>query len=335
VRNINKDYLVVVNVKTAETKAPSNMKFHVTDILTCNIFFQLEFNDHENNLVNLYAPREYIEECELILRVVKPDGAHKEMIITEPLDEKSNLYCANLGTDFINVIGICECELFINAKIRNNSDGSIQPEINTTEMFEYEVVKSVFSDLRDVVESDPNLLATIDSLATKDFVVQEIKKMDDYGFATRDYVNQVVIGGDLSDYVTDQELEDALKNFTGGSLDLSEYVTEQELQEALVNFSTGGTVSLSGYVTKTEMNELLENKADSEHTHEDYITNEELTNREYATKDQIPTSLPADGGNADNANTVGGYGIWVGTRNEYYAIEEISDTVLYFIKEDE
>lgn len=44
----------------------------------------------------------------------------------------------------------------------------------------------------------------------------------------------------------------------------------------------------------------------------------------------IPTSLPANGG---NANTVGGYTIWVGTQAQYNAISNKSSTTIYFIKE--
>ena len=44
----------------------------------------------------------------------------------------------------------------------------------------------------------------------------------------------------------------------------------------------------------------------------------------------IPSSLPANGGNAD---TVGGYTIWTGTQAEYNAISNKSSTTIYFIKE--
>ena len=43
-----------------------------------------------------------------------------------------------------------------------------------------------------------------------------------------------------------------------------------------------------------------------------------------------PTSLPANGG---NANTVGGYSLWVGTQAQYDAITTKSDTTVYIIKE--
>ena len=44
----------------------------------------------------------------------------------------------------------------------------------------------------------------------------------------------------------------------------------------------------------------------------------------------IPSSLPANGG---NAATVGGYTIWTGTQAQYNAIGNKSSTTIYFIKE--
>ena len=44
----------------------------------------------------------------------------------------------------------------------------------------------------------------------------------------------------------------------------------------------------------------------------------------------VPDSLPANGGNAD---TVGGYAIWVGTQAQYNAITSKSSTTIYLIKE--
>ena len=63
---------------------------------------------------------------------------------------------------------------------------------------------------------------------------------------------------------------------------------------------------------------------------QDYVNSELSTNLYfYALKTDVPTSLPANGG---NANTINGYSIWVGTQEEYNALEVKSDTVIYFIK---
>ena len=62
----------------------------------------------------------------------------------------------------------------------------------------------------------------------------------------------------------------------------------------------------------------------------EYVTDTELNGKGYAKTSDIPTSLPANGGNAD---TVGGYTIWVGTQSQYDAIATKSDTTIYMIKE--
>ena len=54
----------------------------------------------------------------------------------------------------------------------------------------------------------------------------------------------------------------------------------------------------------------------------------DLTNK--PTIPTIPSSLPANGGNAD---TVGGYTIWTGTQAQYNAISNKSSTTIYLIKE--
>lgn len=61
------------------------------------------------------------------------------------------------------------------------------------------------------------------------------------------------------------------------------------------------------------------------------ITTSQLTNDSgYITSSSIPSSLPANGGNAD---TVGGCTIWVGTQAQYDAITSKSSTTIYLIKE--
>ena len=70
-------------------------------------------------------------------------------------------------------------------------------------------------------------------------------------------------------------------------------------------------------------------------THKGAVFTRSITNRipgewkKLATTSDIPTTLPANGG---NANTVGGYTIWVGTQSEYDAISSKSSTTIYFIK---
>ena len=87
-------------------------------------------------------------------------------------------------------------------------------------------------------------------------------------------------------------------------------------------------------IRTTEMYSFLVHNHDEYITEDElngkgYVTESELNSKGYATTSQIPTTLPANGG---NANTINGYSIWVGTQGEYDALEVKSDTVIYFIK---
>lgn len=248
-KNINRDFLVTVDAKTAAIKAPKGMSFYITDVHTCNIFFKLEFGETDS-LIDEYAPEEDASNYKLILRVLKPNKDQKEIVATLLNDKKgNNFFIADLTKEFTDYLGTYECELFIESNINNQ-----RTERSTTDRFEYEVKESIFSVLNDIIEGDPNYPLLADRFATKDFVLYSISNLDLYGYATREYVNQVLVGGDV---------------------DLSEYIT----------------------------------------------------------KDDIPTSLPADGGNAD---TVGGYSIWVGSQDDYDELEDPKPlNTLYFIEEEE
>ena len=87
-------------------------------------------------------------------------------------------------------------------------------------------------------------------------------------------------------------------------------------------------------IRTTEMYSFLVHNHDEYITEDElngkgYVTESELNSKGYATTSQIPTTLPANGG---NANTINGYSIWVGTQEEYNALKVKSDTVIYFIK---
>ena len=111
-------------------------------------------------------------------------------------------------------------------------------------------------------------------------------------------------------------------------------ITKTEIEAKLTGDITSHTHSqyltehqdLSNYALKSEIPTDYLTSIPSE-----YITETELNAKGYATTSQIPTSLPANGGNAD---TVDGFNIWSGTQAQYDAIETKSDTTIYLIKEE-
>ena len=183
-KNINRDYLVTVNAKTS-TLSANAMSFYITDILTSNIFFQLIFNESGNTLINSYAPNENTDNYRLTLRVVKPNNEPKELDVVL-LDQGTNFFIADLTADFIDILGTYECELFIDTEVNGRAERS------TTNSFTYVVKPSIFNNLDDIIEGDPDY-PLVDSLATKE------------------YVDQAVSGGiDLSRYPTTEEMNAAL-----------------------------------------------------------------------------------------------------------------------------
>ena len=110
-------------------------------------------------------------------------------------------------------------------------------------------------------------------------------------------------------------------------------ITKTEIEAKLTGNITSHThsqyltehQSLENYALKSEIPTDYITSIPSE-----YITETELNAKGYATTSQIPTSLPANGGNAD---TVDGFSIWSGTQAQYDAIGTKSDTTIYLIKE--
>ena len=158
-----------------------------------------------------------------------------------------------------------------------------------------------------------------------------------------------------SEYITETELD--AKGYLTEHQDISGLATKQELTDGLRTKSdtthNHDTVyaptihehsqyltehqDISNLATKQELTEGLTTKADATHTH----TASEVsglatvaTSGDYNDLNntpEIPTTLPANGGNAD---TVGGYTIWVGTLVEYDALSYKDANTVYMIKEE-
>ena len=116
--------------------------------------------------------------------------------------------------------------------------------------------------------------------------------------------------------------------------------TLNELATALgndPNFATTVSTQIGNKVDKVtgkglstnDLTDALKSNYDTAYTHSQSAHFSGSYN-DLTDKPTIPTSLPANGGNAD---TVGGYTIWTGTQTEYNALGTYSDTTIYMIKE--
>lgn len=186
-KNINKDYVVTVNAKNSTLIASNSLTFYITDINTSNIFFQLQFDEVKNSLINTYKP-ESADEYHMTLRIIKPNGAPVEIKI-EPLDQMINFYYVDLPNEYKDHIGTYICEIFIDTEIADK-DGTLRLERSTTNSFTYEVIPSIYNSLDDEVEEDPSY-PLIDTVINRfDSLVNEaINRYESYDYATRDYVD--------------------------------------------------------------------------------------------------------------------------------------------------
>ena len=256
-KNINKDYLVIVNARTAEIKVPENMKFYMTDELTCNMFFQLIFEDSDSLLVNSYAPKEKANFYYLTLRVVKPNNEPLTIQAT-PLDEHYCFFIADLTTDFVNIPGICECELFIDTKIPDK-DGIPRIERSTTEPFEYEVKESIFYNLDNIVDEE---YISIENIATKEYVEGLVTgniSLD--GYATK---NQLAYKADMNhthdQYATKTQLNDAIASVDCQHVNLEDFTVSNSISinrsehSVIGQYSTaeGDNTAATGHASHSE-----------------------------------------------------------------------------------
>ena len=182
------------------------------------------------------------------------------------------------------------------------------------------------------------LIPSTEGFATETYVnnaISNIPTTDLTGYATEEYVNNAISNIsdiDLSNYYTKEETDALIPSLNG-------YVTETELEakgyltehQDLSNYATKNEIpSLNGYATEDYVTEQISNIPSVDLTDyakkneipdvsgfiteipEEYVTDTELNAKGYLTEHQdlssyakktdIPTTLPANGGNANTVN---------------------------------
>ena len=173
--NLNRDYLVTVDVKQAVVNTPSTMQFYITDMGTSNIFAQLVINESNSELVKRYAPVENAEDFTITLRTIKPNGEPKSIEFTL-LNKMEAFYIVDLADDFKDYIGEYQCELFVDCLINEKT------ERITTASFTYEILPSIYNDLDEVIEADPDYPLV-------DRILSDLEAVDLSNYATNESVD--------------------------------------------------------------------------------------------------------------------------------------------------
>ena len=155
--NINRDYLVMLNVKNGNIASPK-MYFYNTDINTSNIYVQLVIKE---NLLNV-SPIENATDYKIKVNIVKPNNVIK-IIDGALVNEEESIFEFDLPEDCINLSGVYKLEFVVSGIVSNRE------EKITSLPTEYIVNKSILTDLNaSTEESDdyPILLKLIEDVKT-------------------------------------------------------------------------------------------------------------------------------------------------------------------------
>ena len=293
--NLNKENIIEVDVKNATVTTSGSMSFYVTDIKTCNIYCQLVTNESKSSLIKDFAPVENAEDFRVTMRLIKPNNEPKELEFIELKDSDAYFY-VDLTDEYKDQAGIYKCELFVDCTV------SGELERITTSSFTYEVKKSIWSDLDDILEGKPGtpLLERLATMAYVDDSISAIPESDLLNdFAQVSYVNESIDRYDnkilKQDYASREYVNERISDIrydigaAGYATSLSVNESISALRTDLVNnFAPLSYVnekllqintSLSyDYATKT----YVENKFN-------FVNNQltDIKSKEYATKESV------------------------------------------------
>lgn len=148
--NINRDYLVTLNVKTSEIILSSPMMFFVTDKQTMNIFVKLVVNASDNPFIREYASIENAKDYNVQMVIVSPKGDLYYMN-SKLLNEEESLFLLNLENKHTNIVGVWTCELRVCSVVDGEDD------IVTSKKFKYTVNPSITTNIENKIRKEVEL----------------------------------------------------------------------------------------------------------------------------------------------------------------------------------
>lgn len=150
ITNLNRDYLIKINVKEATIDVPK-MTFWNTDKKTSNMFVQLVINMSTNELISNYVTVQNATDYKITLNVIKPKTNQYRTIEATLLNEEKALFEIDLPDEFTDQVGDYSFEFEVSSKVDSN-DESI-----TTSNGIYKVNGSILTNLNEETSSSPDL----------------------------------------------------------------------------------------------------------------------------------------------------------------------------------
>lgn len=140
--NIDKDYLITVDLKNTKVKSDKTIFFYNTDLNICNIFIKLICTDEDKTI-----PEDLIVE----FAVLKPETDEFKPLDATLISKEDLLYQVDLTTDYFDIIGKYECEIRVSGTIEN------ELKCFTSEEFDYVVKPNITAKLNKKIKNDKNL----------------------------------------------------------------------------------------------------------------------------------------------------------------------------------
>ena len=315
-KNINKDYLVTLDIKRASIINNAPIVFNILDLNTCNIFVNMVINMSNNELISKYVNVENAEDFDIEMNVIFPNNDYK-VIRAELLDRENAIYEFDLPSEFTQFIGSYKCEMVVKCNINERE------EIAVSERLAYKVVKSITNDLENIKDAQGKpiinkVLEDLDNKANKsDIPIKTSQLENDSNFVNETYVTDAINnaklegneGIDLTIYQkkTDNALNTTDKTVVGAinevkakadSIKVPTKVSELENDGGFI--TAEDIPNIEGLATKEDLNA----KADVNHNHDEVYSKLGHTHSQYLTEHQDISNLATKEELEDKADKV-------------------------------
>lgn len=228
--NIDKDYLITVDLKNTKVKSDKTIFFYNTDLNICNIFIKLICSDKDKTI-----PEDLIVE----FAVLKPETDEFKPLDATLISKEDLLYQVDLTTDYLDIIGTYECEIRVSGTIDNET------KCFTSESFDYVVKPNITAKLNNQIKQDKNL----------PILEKLIKEVNDIGLGIE--MNQVQLKRDDNLVGDNKSIVGAINQLredvnSGGKVELTDYqkktddnlATEEKSIVGAVNEINSKTITL-------------------------------------------------------------------------------------------
>ena len=236
--NIDKDYLITVDLKNTKVKSDKTIFFYNTDLNICNIFIKLICSDKDKTI-----PEDLIVE----FAVLKPETDEFKPLDATLISKEDLLYQVDLTTDYFDIIGKYSCEIRVSGTIENES------KCFTSEEFDYVVRPNITAKLDKKIKNDKNLPILEKLIKDVKEITDGINKNEIQMKRDENLVgdNKTIVGA------INQLREDVNSGIGGGTVDLTNY---QKKNDEFLNTDektiTGGINEVNNKIKKVQESQI-------------------------------------------------------------------------------